>query len=133
MVGTQISTMSCKLRSIHTNPIPRKCLESTHALPRTIHPTEPHLHALVREELLRDDDEEQHLHDVLVALENLGGEPDLGLDFEAVEPGRARKLQEHDGEWDEGQDEDVQENAVAVEEVMGLGGEVLEPKGARAV
>lgn len=57
------------------------------------------------------------------------GQSDLGLDLVAIEPGPSENLDENEGERDDGEDEEEEENVVAVENVIGLGGGVVEPEG----
>lgn len=56
------------------------------------------------------------------------GESNLGLDLVGVEGGEALHLEEHEWERDEGEDEEEEQNVVAIEEVIGLGGGVVEPE-----
>jgi len=55
----------------------------------------------------------------------------LGLDLVCFQEGEALEFKEDEGEGDEREDEEEEENVVAVEEVIGLGGRVVEPDGLR--
>ena len=75
-----------------------------------------------------------HEHDVFVALEGFGeGQVDFWLDLVGRDEGEALEFEEDEGEGDKGKDEEEEEeqNVVAVEEVIGLGGGVVEPEGLR--
>lgn len=77
----------------------------------------------------RTNDEEEHAHDVFVALEHLvEGETNFGLDLVRIEEGETLEFEEYERERDEGEDEKEEENVVTVEEVIGFGGGVVEPE-----
>ena len=91
-----------------------------------------YLDGRVRDELEGADDEDEHAHDVFVALEGFGqGQADFWLDLVGRDEGEALEFEEDEGEGDEGEDEEEEQYVVAVEEVIGLGGGVVEPEGLR--
>ena len=93
---------------------------------------EGNLDGRIRDELEGADDEEEHAHDVFVALEGFGqGQADFWLDLVGRDEGEALEFEEDEGEGDEGEDEEEEQNVVAVEEVIRLGGGVVEPEGFR--
>ncbi|KAH7856570.1 hypothetical protein Vadar_002979 [Vaccinium darrowii] len=82
----------------------------------------------VGDELERADDEDELAHYIAVTLEGLGeGELDLGLDFVAVDSVVVDEVEEDVEQGDGCEHDEEEEDAVAVEEVVGLGGGVIEP------
>ena len=71
---------------------------------------EGNLDGRIRDELEGADDEEEHAHDVFVALEGFGqGQADFWLDLVGRDEGEALEFEEDEGEGDKGKDEEEEE------------------------
>ncbi|KAH7858400.1 hypothetical protein Vadar_023400 [Vaccinium darrowii] len=82
----------------------------------------------VGDELERADDEDEQAHYVPVTSEGLGErELDLRLDFVAVDSVVVDEVEEDVEQGDGSEHDEEQEDGVAVEEVVGFGGGVIEP------
>lgn len=80
----------------------------------------------------RAHNKEEHAHDRFVAGEGVGeGELDLGLDFVRADGVPEEELEEEVVEGEERENEEEEDDVVAVEDVVGLGGGVIEPEGLR--
>lgn len=80
----------------------------------------------------RAHNKEEHAHDRFVATERIGeGELDFGLDFVRGDGILEEVFEEEVVIGEEGKNDEEEDDVVAVEDVVGLGGGVIEPEGLR--
>lgn len=90
------------------------------------------LNGRIGDELKGSHNKEEHAHNRFVAAESIGkGKIHLGLDFVRVDRILEEVFEKEVVEGEEREDEEEEDDVVAIEDVVGLGGGVIEPKGLR--